>query len=579
MRVRNIGIIEDISWQPGDSLNVVTGETGAGKSLVIGALEALLGGKTDASTVHHGAPAGLIEGTFTLNQGGNSQALELLLSKSGIPFDDNTLIISCEINPNGRALYRINGRATPKNILKQVAGCLIDIHGQSEQLSLLDPKRQMDFLDSFAGTDELCSEYHQTFRELQNLEQELNQHNQNEGMLADREELLQFQVEEINTANLSEGEDILLEREKARLLSFERLKTTTRDIITALSGSETADEQTGALEGLQTATNLLGRLIEIDASLADEHTAMENASYSLAETARAVNNYYHRLEYDEAQLEEIETRLILLSELKRKYDGSISTVIAHGQKAAETLESITHGTAIKLALSANINAQKEQLGQKAWALSEARHQAAGALSEAVASELADLGMGQMSFFCRCHRVEATEGLAAPDGNHYVFTGDGIDRVEFAVVTNTGEPAKALNRIASTGETSRFMLALKTALARADITPMLVFDEIDIGVGGRSGGVIGQKLATLGLTHQVVCITHLPQIAAFAESHYHISKQTTGGKTSSSLTTLEGEDRINELAAMLSGQHYTQTALSAATELVQAAGAWKQASTT
>ncbi len=575
LRVNDLGIIEKISWSPGPGLNVITGETGAGKSLVIDAVEALLAGKVDEEVIRHGANETQIEGVFALPQGRIASGLKELLEESGLKADDETLAISCELRRQGRSVVRVNGRAVSKTIVNQIGHLLIDIHGQSEHLSLIDTKYHLDFLDSYAHAMDLRNSFNNRAAELTRVEQELKALAQEEKDMARREEFLRFQLDEIKKANLHDGEEEDLERDRIVLASAEKLKALSYDAYQAIYKGDTQSTFAPAIDKLNEAVDSVRKLTELDPTLKPQLSLLQDTVYSLEEAASEILSYSERLEHDPQRLEEIELRLELIRNLKRKYGQTIADVIIHMQKAETELDSLSHSFERRAELDHTRSKFKEEMGQIASKLSQARSQASRKLVAETKKELQDLNMAQVEFDISLAQAKAPDGIPLPDGDTYAFTNEGIDSVEFIASTNPGEPLKPLNKIASTGEISRFTLALKGALSEVDSTPVLIFDEIDMGVGGRSGEVIGKKLWALARNHQVICVTHLPQIAAFADFHYNVHKSSTGTRTTSTLYILEGESRLKELAVMLAGPQYTQTSLNDARELQQKATTWKQ----
>jgi len=573
LRLRDVGIIDEIHWRLAAGLNVVTGETGAGKSLVIDAVEALLGARPDEETVRHGADVARIEGVFALAEKAKAQALKDLLAEKGIACDDTALVVNCELRRQGRSIIRLNGQAVPRGVLQRAGRLLIDVHGQSEHLSLLDRRRHLDFLDSYAHTTGPRAGFAEKAAELRQAEQELAKLADNERETARREEFLRFQVDEIARAGLRDGEDEELERERTILASAEKLKTLSHEAYQKLSGGDEGIIASAA-DSLSGAVAAMKQLAALDPGMKAQLDSLEAVLYSLEDAARDIRAYGEHLEYDPRRLEEIGARLDLLRDLKRKYGQTIADVLAYLDKATADLEGISHSSERRAGLEETCSHLRQEMGQIAAGLSRARSQAAERLKTEVKKELEDLNMPLVEFDVRIVQHPAEDGIPFPDGGLYGFDSTGADEVEFFVSTNPGEPVKALARIASTGEMSRFMLALKGVLSEADSIPVLVFDEIDIGVGGRSGEVVGRKLSMLARNHQIMCVTHLPQIAAFADAHHRVRKEVSGERTVSRLETLEGEARMEELAAMLAGPDYTQASLESARELVEKAERWK-----
>ncbi len=573
LRVRDIGIIEDIAWSLGPGLNIITGETGAGKSLVVDAIEVLLGGRLDEEMVRHGAEEARIEGVFALPRGGCGALAGVLEERGVLAGAEDNLVITCQLRRQGRSVIRLNGQAVPRSFLQQVGGLLVDIHGQSDHLSLLDRRRHLAYLDGYAGTGALRQGFAALVADLQRLEGEMRALQQDEREAARRQDFLRYQVEEIAAAGLRPGEDDELEQERRVLASAERLKAAAFEACQLVQGEDAAGPAT--LDRLHVAAAGLRRLVELDPALGPLLESLEAALYGLEEAARDIRRYAESLEDNPARLAEVAARLELIADLKRKYGPSIADILAHGEQAAAELETISHSAGRLRELEARVSELRYQMGQAAAELSEQRQAAAVRLAEDVEAQLRDLGLEAARFQVVLERREDPGGIPLPDGQTCAFSPDGVDLVEFYVSANPGEPLRPLVRTASTGEMSRFMLAIKTVLAAADDIPVLVFDEIDIGVGGRSGEVIGRKLWDLSRHRQTICVTHLPQIAAFADAHYRVLKEVAGGRSVSRLETLDEAARIEELAAMLAGSAVTGAARRHARELLESARAWKE----
>ncbi|MFC1955303.1 DNA repair protein RecN [Chloroflexota bacterium] len=576
LRVKDLGIIEEIYWRLGHGLNVITGETGAGKSLVIDAVEALLGGKVDEENIRYGAEEAEIEGVFELPQGGSISRLRKFLAEKGLWDDEETLVVKCAFRRQGRSVIRVNGQAVTKGLLHQIERFLVDIHGQSEHLSLLDNKYHLDFLDSYAHTLNLRYSFSAKATELRKAGQELKAHVEEEKDRSRREEFLRFQIDEITRAKLREGEEEELQQERNILSSCEKLKAYSYEAYQALNSENDAPASASAIDKINQAIQVMKKLDELDSALKKHLNFMEETLYGLEEVGRDIRSYSDRLEHDPRRLEEIESRLELIRNLKSKYGQTIAEVLDYLRKAEGELEGISHSTQKRAELEESCSRLKEEMGGIASELSGTRSLIAGKLVTEVKKELQELNMPQVEFEVSITQVQNEDGIPFPSGDIYAFNNEGVDIVEFIASTNPGEPLKSLTRIASTGEMSRFMLALKGALSEADNTPVLVFDEIDIGIGGRSGEIIGKKLWALAQNHQVICVTHLPQIAAFADAHYRVLKEASSDRTLSKLDNLNAESRLNEIAAMLGGTQYTETSLDNARELIQKAKAWKEA---
>jgi len=578
LKVKEFGIIEEIDWNPCPGLNVITGETGAGKSLVIDAIEALLASRMGDDTIRYGADEAHIEGIFTLPEDKRIPQLNRMLEQSGLEFDDGLLVLSCVLQRHGRSVYRINRNSVTRSILGQIGSLMVDIHGQSDHLSLLNKDYQLMFLDAYAHVSKLRNQFSTMAMELHKAEEEFKQLDAQEKELARQEEFLKFQVEEIAKADLKDGEEEELVREQTILASSEKLKGSCYEVYRAIYGEEGSIVAASALERLNEAVVAMKKLAEIDSSMGEQLKYLDETVSGLQELAHDLRSYGDKLEYEPGRMEEIQLRLDLIRNLKRKYGQNIREILEYAGKAQRELEKISHSSEKKTELSRKVYSLREDMAKLAEELSNNRSIAAKKLESDVAKELSDLNMSGVQFKVSVLQDTDQNGLAFPDGKRYKFNQNGIDMIEFTASTNPSEPIKPLAKIASTGEMSRFMLALKSAFSEAFDIPVLIFDEIDIGVGGRSGEIIGRKLWALAQTRQVICVTHLAQIAAYADAHYKINKIMSGNRALSKMERLEGDAVIREISVMLSGPQPTDKAISNAQELVQKAKEWRKSGT-
>jgi DNA repair protein RecN (Recombination protein N) len=573
LTVKGFGIIEEITWQLGAGLNVITGETGAGKSLVVDAVEALLSGQVRDEDIRHGSDEARVEGIFRITDGKGAALLKSLLIEKGLESGEDALIVTCDFRRQGRTTPRVNRHAVSRSLLQDIGNALVDIHGQSEHISLLRKSQHLDFLDAYAHTLDMRHEFGVKTAALHQMEREIKALTRSEQEVARQVELLNFQIDEIKRAKLREGEDAELGKELTLLMSAEKLKAASYEVYRIIYGDDSASSSLAAVDKLGEALTAMRHIVETDPSLQKQLAYLEETVSGLEETARDVHSYGENLSYDPQRLEEVQNRQELIKSLERKYGSSITAVLEYLQKAEAELNGIAGSGERRSQLEAESEQVKNEMGILASKLSKKRAQAALKLAAAVKKELADLSMARVEFAVAMTQEQSPEGIPLPDGKRYRFGASGIDDVFFEASTNPGEPRKPLDKIASTGEVSRFLLAMKSALAEADTIPVLIFDEIDIGIGGRSGEVIGRKLWNLGRTHQVICVTHLPQIAAFADAHYSVSKHTDGGRTTSAIATLNGEARVKEIAVMLGGPRYTESVMTAARELIEKAQDW------
>ncbi|HUE76087.1 MAG TPA: DNA repair protein RecN [Chloroflexota bacterium] len=549
LSVWNFALIEHLEVEFGPGFNVLTGETGAGKSMVIDAMTALLGARVSAELVRVGTSQARVEGIFSLD-GARLETLGEVLQESGIEIEAGEIILAREISATGRSVARVNGRALPVSTLQQIGHRVIDIHGQNDNLSLLRSPEQLALLDGFAGAvadraavAHLVTSYRQAQRELSSLERDSRE-------LARRVDLLRFQIDEINRVAPRTEEEELLEVERGRLANAERLANLASEAFTLLAdagpGERAADDLIGE------AASKLDEIARIDSSQAGLAEQAVVLTDSLTDLTRSVRSYVDVIELDPERLLEVDERIEMLRQLKRKYGDTIDDVLRFAADAADELATLESTEEHSAKLRARSAQTLTDLAGQAVRLSNRRKETASKLARIVESELAGLNMGSAKFTVELSQASATDGLQLPDGRTVAFDNSGIDRLEFLISTNPGEPLRPLARVASGGETARIMLALKSALADVDQMPVLIFDEVDQGVGGRSGTVVGEKLARLSRAHQVLCVTHLPQIAAHADLHFRIEKSVDEDRTRTSIRVLSNDERIEELAAMLGG---------------------------
>lgn len=552
--IKNFAIIEELHLRFGPGFNVLTGETGAGKSIIVDAVSTLLGGRAETGVIRSGADEARVEGIFLLNKAMQEVILPLLRRDGLEGEDEETLILAREIRRGGRSICRVNGRAVTLKVLEEIGRRLVDIHGQTEHLSLFRVREHLDLLDRYGRLWPLRERVAAKVRELRQVRQELEGLLRDERELARRADLLAYQVREIASANLRVGEEEELESERARLANAERLMELADEAYRALYEGE--EGQLSAIDLLGQVARNLAELERLDPGLRGQQQVAEEAACQLEELARSLRAYRDTIEYNPARLQQVEERLDLIYGLKRKYGDSIAEILAFGEEAQRELESIVHSEERVEELRAREDALLHEIGELASRLSAERRAAGDRLAKAVEAELAELGMRGARFAVAIERREAEDG-AWVEGRRYAFDERGLDRVEFLIAPNVGEPLKPLAKIASGGEASRLMLALKTVLSAADKTPILIFDEIDAGIGGRAGGVVGRKLWSLtaeaspdGVGHQVLCVTHLPQLACYGDVHFKVAKDVVGGRTIASARALSEEERVEELAAML-----------------------------
>jgi DNA repair protein RecN (Recombination protein N) len=550
LTINDFAIIDSLNLKLAPGFVVFTGETGAGKSIIIDAVDLLLGGRADATMVRTGAEVARVEALFAL-EGELRAQVEAILAREELLDDDTTsaVILTREVRREGRSVSRANGRVVSLAILKEIGQLLVDVHGQSEHLSLLRTREHLFLLDRFASLDQEREALAGVVRELNAVRRELNELRRAERDRARRLDMLDFQINEINSAKLKPGEDKALLDERTRLANAEKLASLADEAVRALSDG--TEETASAADLLGEAARALAGLAKVDPTLGGLRDSAQALSEQFKDLAAELQDYRERIEFNPKRLDRVEERLELIKSLQRKYGSTIEDVLAFGAQAEAERETLTHSSERSAELEAGEEALLRRIGQMGAALSSARRAASEQLAQAIEAELGDLRMERARFGVDFQSEDDPEG-AYVEGRRVAFDATGIDRLEFLVAPNVGEGLKPLTKIASGGETSRLMLALKAVLARADRTPTLIFDEIDQGIGGHVGAVVGRKLWALAEAHQVLCITHLPQLAGFGDQHYRVEKLVSGERTLTRVWPLEHDERVAELAQMLGG---------------------------
>jgi len=567
LSIQNFAIIPELRLQFKPGLTIFTGETGAGKSIMLDALEVLTGGKTDTTMIRSGADSAYLEAVLSIPTLNREPVLQFLKEQDLNESDnENEIVLSREIRKEGRTSARINGKSVSGAILRDLGSFLVDIHGQSEHLSLLKVKEHIHLLDRYCSNEDLLEDYRHTYRGWLQNHRELQELRKAEADAARQQDLLNYQIQEIEAATLKEGEDEDLTAELNRLANAEKLATLCQKANGLLESSDM--EASGVIEQMGEISQALHRIAEIDGSVTDLAAQSDSVLALVDEIARGLQDYVDTVEYNPQRLEQVENRISLINSLKRKYGASILEILAFGEKSKKQLDMITHAEERIAELEAQEKGILEQLALKSSLLSQNRQKFAQELGEKMENELADLHMTGAKFKADLQQEFDEDGLMINEQDRVHFDENGIDKVEFLIAPNPGEGLKPLVKIASGGETSRLMLALKNVLAEADTIPTLIFDEIDQGIGGRIGAIVGEKLWQLGRNHQVLCVTHLPQLAAYGIQHYHVYKQIQDGRTITLVDDIDGEKRIHELAAMFGGD--TEANCEAAQEAVQSA---------
>lgn len=546
LRIQNFAIIQDLTLQFVPGFVVFTGETGAGKSIILDALSAVLGERMETSVIRKGTDRAVIEATFKLSAE-LQNLVNPLLDAEGLLEDPGQVMLSREIRAEGRSVARINGRSVAVSLQSEVGSFLVDLHGQSEHLSLLKVKHHRELVDRFAHQEEINAEYHAQYKQWLQVSTALKEARNLSVNAQDRIDMLKYQVQEIQAAKLVSDEEGALRSERARLANAETLHQLSAHAIASLD--EGQGEAAPVTDLLGQITHDLNELSRIDETLLPLAERLEQVLNITSEIAYELRGYLESIEFNPRRLDQIEERLNALALLKRKYGGTLESVNSYLNSAIAELSKVD-----------NVDEQIEQLEKRkaeieiklvnlAKQISLKRQEAARILAERIDAVLQELNMQSAHFQTQLRQTDDPQGIFI-DGRHLAFDAYGIDQVEFLIETNPGEGFKPLVKIASGGETSRLMLALKHTLAEADQIPILVFDEIDQGVGGRVGSIVGQLLWSLGREHQVLCVTHLPQLAAFGDQHFHVSKQQEAGRTFTQVDELADQARLNELAAMI-----------------------------
>ncbi len=549
LRIQNFAIIDSLhlEFQPG--LVILTGETGAGKSIIMGALDMLLGQRVDMSTMRKGSEFASVEAVFRIPENSKEQVLELL-EKEELLDGSEYLTLTREMRVDRPNIARINGHRSNVGVLVELGELLVDIHGQSEHLSLMRVNQHLSLLDRFADTADVLESYQEIYRELRQVQGDL-QHLRKIDLDAEkRKELLTFQIEEINLAALVEEEDQELIERRNRLVNAEKLAEISQKILLLLE--EAPGSQPTVMDLVGQIVSLVETISRTDPSLSSLNEKAAELNDGLFDIGKQLRVYLDNLEFDASELDKVQDRLVLIQDLKRKFGGTIPEIQAYRDRAQQELEEITGRSTRITELELEEKKLLKELALRGQALTMVRQQGARNLAVELEGQLADLKMEGARFAVDFQVTEDPAGVLIEDGRCVRYYPEGLEKVEFLVETNPGEGFKALAKTASGGETARLMLAMKNVLAQADHIPTLVFDEIDQGIGGRIGAVVGDKLFRLTPDHQVICITHLPQLAGFGQQHFQVFKSISDGRTTIQVREISGEARIEELATMLGG---------------------------
>ena len=555
IHVKNLALIEDSEVEFSEGLNIITGETGAGKSLLIGSVNLALGGKFDASLLRQGAESGFVELVFSCNE---ENATDKLKEMEIIPEEDGSIIISRKFS-QGKSSCRVNGESVTLKALQELSVELIDIHGQHDHRNLLKRSKHLEIIDSY-GADEilpLLDELQKLYKEYRSLLAEYSENKKDAETVAREKSLLEFEAEEIENAAVKAGEDDELEELYVRISNARKIAESLGEAYNLTSDGE-GDAASRIGQALRDISYVAGYDKRLD-SLVDQISDIEAL---LNDFNRELSGFLNDYDFEEGEFDRVEKRLNLINDLKNKYGGSIDSIIEYGKEAAEKLEKYENYEEYIASLEKKIEKLKADLEKKCQALSDVRKNIAGKLSEALKESLEGLNFPQVKIEIKLERSEE-------------ISAKGFDEANFLISTNIGEPVKPLENVASGGELSRIMLGIKTVMAARDNTETLIFDEIDAGISGRTAWKVSEQLGLLSRKHQVLCITHLPQIAAMADEHFVIEKSADSGSTKTEVRGLIEEESISELARLLGSDEESKAAIENARDMKNRAKEYKK----
>jgi DNA repair protein RecN (Recombination protein N) len=558
LRITSYALVDrlEVEFRPG--LSVITGATGAGKSIIVGATSLILGERASTEAIRSGCDSAGVEAVFETP---NDRTLKELAVKAGVQVED-VLLIRREVYGKGQSKCFVNDKQVTLGSLKSIGDRLADLHGQHEHQALLNVDRHVEYLDHYGNLQDDLSRLAETYRLLKTKQKELDEIEASKRMDEERRQLYRFQIQEIERARLAPGEEEQLAEEQKVLENTETLHQLSSGAYDQLHETEMS-----ILERLGTLSRDFKKGAGIDSRLKEPAEAFESGLIGLQEVVRFLEDYRSRLQFDPERLETIRERLNLLNTLKRKYDKDIREILAYKEQIARQLDKIENKDQIIGSLQEEIGSASETLQEQCISLSEKRKSKAAQLRKRIQDALSGLSMDKTEFQIRITRREDENGLAAMDGKRYLVDERGMDQVEFFVSPNPGEELKPLAKIASGGEISRIMLALKSILARTDRVDTMIFDEIDVGIGGEVASAVGKSLNALASSHQVIVITHLQQIASQADDHFQVFKESVKGRTVTRIKKLSKDERVKEIARMMSGEKVTQLALKQAREMI------------
>ncbi len=564
LSIKNFAIIESLSISFDKGLTVLTGETGAGKSIIIDAIHLLIGGRGSAEFVRYGEERAEIEGLFLLDD--ETHPCYEKCAEVGIDISEGMVVLRREISVNGKSVCRVNGKLVTMAVLRDIGATLVDIHGQHEHQELMDPSRHLPLLDEYGGKEiaTALEEYRAVYEKYEQLKKQLQKLNENEQQMAHRLDLLTFQLDEIQKANLQANEDEQLMEEKVKIMNFQKIYEALKHSYEALYG-----EQRG-LDWVGLAMSHLDDVTHIDHTLKEAYETIANSYYLLEEIAYKLRDELEQLEYDPERLDFIEGRLNEINHLKRKYGQTVTDILQYAEKIAEEIDTIQNRETHIHQLQKELQSVTEDLLIEAKNVTNVRIKYAKTLIDHIHQELKDLYMDKTQFDIVFEKREGSLDAPLLDGVPVKFHEDGVDVVEFYISTNVGEPLKPLAKVASGGELSRIMLALKSIFSKHQGVTSIIFDEVDTGVSGRVAQAIAEKIYRVSVGSQVLCISHLPQVAAMADTHLFISKETVGNRTKTSVKALTEEEKIKEIGRMISGVEITELTKEHAKELLELA---------
>ncbi|HOK01446.1 MAG TPA: DNA repair protein RecN [Spirochaetota bacterium] len=561
LRIKNFVIIDSLNISFTKGLNILSGETGAGKSILIDALSGVLGEKLSTDMIRTGFDKATLEAVFDIS---SLEPVQSILQDSGIDIEDDQLILRREIFANGKGRCFANSVQITVAKLKEIADSLVDIHGQNEHQTIINIARHRELLDSFGNLQNDVAKVKDVYDRLYNIRNKLNSFEIDEREKARRIEFNSFAIKEIESASLKPGEEEELKNESNLLANAEKIFKEVNEASQWLSG------EGGAIQSLKKAEISLSKIADIDPNVSSLLDKIREALYSLEDSSSEIKSYKRNIDFSPERINEVESRLNLIQGLKKKYGNTIEEILQYAEKAKSEIEAINSSDeeieSLKVAEKKTVKEAKEL----ALALSEKRKAAAARLEELVMNELKDLGMAGAVFKISIKREVSPDGDIENENNRYVLYPHGMDRVEFMLSANEGEDLRQLRKVASGGEMSRIMLAIKNVIQAADIVDTLIFDEVDAGISGKTAEIVGRKLKNLSKNRQVLLITHLPQIAAMSDTHFLVQKGKADGRVTTVVKQLPPKDKIREVARMLAGEEITELSIKHAEEMIEKA---------